>query len=81
MQLYRACSDSYEHIIDVKSVLIQIILFINKDHLNNHGYFIYDEEYYINIEFKFLYSNRELMYHVNRILSINRDNNIDNILN
>lgn len=44
MKLYRANSDSYDLIIDGVSGLIQnkVILFLNKEHLNNYGYFIHD---------------------------------------
>ena len=38
-----------------------IILFLNKEHLNNYGYFIHDEEYYINLDFDFLELNDEIM--------------------
>jgi hypothetical protein len=83
MKLYRANSDSYDLIIDGVSGLIQnkVILYLNKEHLNNYGYFIHDEEYYINLDFDFLELNDAIIQHINRIKSIHREDAINNLLN
>ena len=81
MKLYRVNSDTYDLVVDGLNGLLQnkIILFLNKEHLSMHGYFIHDSEYYIDLNFNFLEINEEMIYHINRIKSIHRDDKINNL--
>lgn len=81
MKLYRVNSDTYDLVVDGLIGLLQnkVILFLNKEHLSMHGYFIYDSEYYIDLDFNFQEVNEEMIYHINRIKSIHRDYTINNL--
>ena len=85
MRLYKANSDSsYELIKDESNVGLpdshKVIIYLNKELLNMHGYFIYDKEYYIDIDFDFYEMDTIILLHINKIKAILRDKKIDNFL-